>query len=408
MSEKKRVSVNEVLSDFLRGLEDTELMRKYCLSSKQLQEVYRRLVETGRLTQEEVDTRKGLDDDVLEFEDDFSEDSPLTGASKDLAETDPRPLTSSSSSFHTLPAPPNNWQKKAYLGIIGGLVTALVGGIALSMTMPGGWERLFRILGSLMGLTGWGLQIWGCYYLVKGKGYHGALSILGALSCLGLIIVLDLPNKYARPKTSGDLIGLVVGLAIAAVFLGIILAIAVPYYFSFKRTSCDHAASANVLELAGAFEYLKKELADRNLKLDNDAINRGVEGNALQYMIGPYYGFHGCTGKCGVLIRINRYEDKWVIEGTALKGSRPSGTTSRYVYRSYVTAGGELPAIIMKGVLNAQNGKSREWNTYPYAPPGQPQICYTESIIKEEEPPGRGTFSIRIPNGIPCGKLRQE
>jgi type II secretory pathway pseudopilin PulG len=208
-------------------------------------------------------------------------------------------------------------------------------------------------------------------------------------------------------KTSGLEIALVVGVVamVAIAVLGIILAIAIPYYVAYIRTACDRAAHADVLKLAAAFERLGNELADRNLRLDNEAIKRLVDGNAVQHMVGPYYRFQGCTSKCEVLIRINRHEDDWVIEGTALKGSRPEGSTSRYVYRAPVAKGRDLPATVAKDVLNAHNGKSLDWNSYPYASPGQPEICYTESIIHEEGPPGKRTFSTKLPKGVPCSKV---
>src|SRR5271157_4448448 len=103
MTEKKRVSVNEVLSDFRSGLDDSELMAKYGLSPKQLQEVYRRLVETGKLTQAEVDSRKVLLDDVLEFEDESLEESPQAGRSRAFTETERRPLPRSPGSVDSLP-----------------------------------------------------------------------------------------------------------------------------------------------------------------------------------------------------------------------------------------------------------------------------------------------------------------
>ncbi|MFH0824607.1 MAG: hypothetical protein V2B18_17775, partial [Pseudomonadota bacterium] len=263
--------------------------------------------------------------------------------------------------------------------------------------------------GPLMGLTGWGLQIWGCYYLVKGKGYHGALSILGALSCFGLIIVLVLPNKHAEATARRPLIPLfVLLLAVTAIAVLGVLAIAVPYYLSFKRSSCDSVARADVRKLAAAFEYLGKELADKNLRFDDDAVTRVVEGNALQHMVGPHYGFRGCTGKCEVLVRINRHGGPWVIEGTAVKGVRPEGTNSRYVYGAPIATGGDLTAATVKDVVDAKNGKSRDWNSYPYAAPGQPEICYTESMIQDEGPPGNRIFSIRTPKGVPCSRLEQK
>ena len=190
--------------------------------------------------------------------------------------------------------------------------------------------------------------------------------------------------------------------------LGIILAIAIPYYVSFKRTACDRAANSDVLKLQAAFGQLEKEFGERKLRLDDDAIARVAEGNALQHMVGPHYGFRGSTAKCEVIMRINRDQDKWIIEGTSLKGSRPQGGTSRYVYRATVAKGPDMTATIGTDVANAHNGKSREWNSYPYGSPGQPEMCYTESIIQEEGPPGNRTFSLTVPKSVPCNKFDQK
>ncbi|MGO9118096.1 MAG: hypothetical protein ACLQPD_10845 [Desulfomonilaceae bacterium] len=409
MSEKKPVSLNGVLSDFRSGLDDGQLMAKYGLSAKQLEEVYRRLVESGRLIQAELDARRGLLD-VLEFDDDSLQGSPQAGTSKDFMESDRPPLPSSTPSVDSLPPSPANWQKKAAVGIIGGIVLALLSTLVPAIKIPGVEEWVFRVLGPFIALIGLAMQIWGCYYVLKGKGYHGALSILGILSCFGLIIVLALPNWYTTEKTSGFLTALVVGLVALMVLavLGIILAIAIPYYVSFKRTACDRAASSDVQKLQAAFGQLAKEFGERKLRLDNDAIARVVEGNALQHMVGPHYGFRGSTAKCEVIMRINRDQDKWIIEGTSLKGSRPQGSTSRYVYRATVAEGPDMTATIGTDAANAQNGKSRDWNSYPYGSPGRPEMCYTESIIQEEGPPGNRTFSLRVPKSVPCSKLDQK
>jgi hypothetical protein len=140
------------------------------------------------------------------------------------------------------------------------------------------------------------------------------------------------------------------------------------------------------------------------MKLDDDSITRVVEGNALQHMVGHFYGFPGCTGKCEVLVRINRHQDKWVVEGVALKGSYPQGPTSRYLYRAPIPRGADLPAAIAKDVVDAHDGKSGNWNSYPYASPGQPEVCYGGSIIQEQGPPGSRAFSTKIPERGPCSK----
>ncbi len=411
MDEKKRVSLTEVLTDIHDGLSDRELMRKYELSAAQLDKVYQKLVETGRLTQPEVDARKDSLDDVLEFDEVPLEESQApVGAPSIFPEpnrTAPPPPPGSGDS---LPPQPENWQKKATLGIILGIVLAILGGVIPAIGGSGNESLAFRVLGGLMWLTGTGLQIWGCYYLVKGKGYHGAFSILGVLCCLGLLILLVLPNKYGGVRTSGPLIVLVAAivLMVAVAIMGIIVAIAVPYYISYKRTSCDRAAAADVGKLATALERLRREAGAQKLTFDEEAISRFGNSHALQYLVGPYYGFRGGTEKCSVLMRMNRVHGKWVIEGSSMKGSHPTGQTSRYVYRAPIATGGRLPAIVGKDAINARNGNSLDWNLYPYAPAGQPETCYTESIVGAEGPPGNQKFSVKIPHGVPCRTLLKK
>uniref|UniRef100_A0A7C4QSE0 Uncharacterized protein n=1 Tax=Schlesneria paludicola TaxID=360056 RepID=A0A7C4QSE0_9PLAN len=50
--------------------------------------------------------------------------------------------------------------------------------------------------GLLMMLVGAGFFIWGCINYCEGKGYPGALGLLGLLSCLGLLELVLLPDKH--------------------------------------------------------------------------------------------------------------------------------------------------------------------------------------------------------------------
>jgi hypothetical protein len=408
MDEKKRVSLAEVLADIQDGLSDRELMRKHGLSAKQLDKVYEKLVESGRMAQTEVDARKDLLDDVLEFDEVPLEESQApVRAPAITAEPDRPALPPPPGSGNSLPPQPENWQKKATLGIILGIVLAILGGIVPAIGSEG---VVFRVLGGLMWLTGTGLQIWGCYYLAKGKGYHGAFSMLGVMCCLGLLILLVLPNKYGDARTSGVLIVLIVAivLMVSVALMGIILAIAIPYYVSYKRTSCDRAASADVGKLSAALERLGNEVVDRNLRFDEEAVSRIADANALQYLVGPYYGFRGGTEKCSVLIRMNRHQGKWVVEGSSMKGSHPAGLSSRYIYRVPMAGGNDLPATVGRDPINARNGHSLDWNAYPYAPGGQPETCYTESIVGAEGPSGNQRFSVTIPKGVPCSTFLKK
>ncbi len=50
-------------------------------------------------------------------------------------------------------------------------------------------------LATLIGLLGLGLFVYGCFNYAQGKGYSRWLGLLGLLSCLGLVVLVVLPDK---------------------------------------------------------------------------------------------------------------------------------------------------------------------------------------------------------------------
>ena len=72
-------------------------------------------MESGRLTQAELDNRKGLLD-VLEFDDDSPEGSPQAGTSKDFMEGGRPPLPSSTRSRRLFAASARKLAKKGGCG----------------------------------------------------------------------------------------------------------------------------------------------------------------------------------------------------------------------------------------------------------------------------------------------------
>ena len=51
------------------------------------------------------------------------------------------------------------------------------------------------ILGAILALAGLILFIWGCMNYAEGKGYSKWLGLLGLLSCIGLLVLVVLPDK---------------------------------------------------------------------------------------------------------------------------------------------------------------------------------------------------------------------
>ena len=194
-------------------------------------------------------------------------------------------------------------------------------------------------------------------------------------------------------------------LMVVVAIIGIILAIAIPYYISYKRTSCDRAASADIAKAAASLERLGNELVDLNLKFDNDATGTQMyQMNLLQYLVGPYYGFRGGTKKCDVVMLISVEGGRYVLAGCAMKGSHPAGQTSRYIYRAPIAGGGDLPATVSSPCGPSQNDMaSANWNDYPSGSGTGTEICYTESMV-EPTAGGVGTnaFTTRTPASINC------
>ena len=66
------------------------------------------------------------------------------------------------------------------------------------------------IAGSVIALAGAGLFLWGCVQYCLGKGYSGWMGLLGLLSCIGLLVLIFLPDKYkdgGPPSGSGGYTG---------------------------------------------------------------------------------------------------------------------------------------------------------------------------------------------------------
>jgi prepilin-type N-terminal cleavage/methylation domain-containing protein len=127
-------------------------------------------------------------------------------------------------------------------------------------------------------------------------------------------------------------------LMVVVAIIGIILAIAVPYYVSYKRTACDRAATGDISKLGAALERFGNELVDMNCP------DLGIQGQSvnLSWLVGPYYGWGGTNRKCNVLVRrSNANTEVWAC---AEKGSHPTEVAGqRYVYRVILGGGTDLP-----------------------------------------------------------------
>ena len=194
-------------------------------------------------------------------------------------------------------------------------------------------------------------------------------------------------------------------LMVVIAIIGIIMAVAIPYYVGYKRTACDSAAAHDIAKLASAFERFCVELVGYNLKFNEEIAQDIVGSNALQYYVGPFYGWGGGTAKCEVMVRLNNTGSRAIAEGCAIKGSHPQGGATRYVYRTPVVGGGDLPVIVADGTntpacVRADDNTATNWNAYggPAAP------CYTESWVAGSADT-IGTLSSRAPGQTACSTI---
>jgi hypothetical protein len=85
-------------------------------------------------------------------------------------------------------------KKNTNAGIGLGILLQFAGGVINSQ--GGAWIAL----GIVVTLLGAAAFIWGCMNYAEGKGHSKWLGLLGLLSCVGLIILVMLPDHYVGAK----------------------------------------------------------------------------------------------------------------------------------------------------------------------------------------------------------------
>jgi len=137
-------------------------------------------------------------------------------------------------------------------------------------------------------------------------------------------------------------------LMVVVAIIGIILAIAVPYYSAYKASTCDRSAQADISKLGAAIERLGSEAVDLNFNLE-DIVN--AASFDFKYLKGSYYGWGGTNAKCEVAVRYTAADDAAGIPATASacawKGSKPDDTAAhRYIYRVRLLGGVDVKASV--------------------------------------------------------------
>ena len=78
------------------------------------------------------------------------------------------------------------YKNRTNVGVVVGILLHIVAGMMISHA---------PLLAGLLALAGSVFFIWGCCNYAMGKGHSWAIGLLGALSCIGLIILIVLPNR---------------------------------------------------------------------------------------------------------------------------------------------------------------------------------------------------------------------
>lgn len=154
-----------------------------------------------------------------------------------------------------------------------------------------------------------------------------------------------------------------VEMMVVVAIIAILLAVATPYYMSYKKTACDRTAQGDIHNLSACLERFQVEVGDMNCNLSDfqTAIDIG-------WFTGPYYGWGGTNNKCSVLLRQVNGE----IWSCALHGATPTENVGvRYVYRVRLVGGVDLPAT-----------RAECWGKRYGAPDDK---CYTSSIIQKKD-----------------------
>lgn len=96
------------------------------------------------------------------------------------------------------------YQKKSNIGVGAGFLAEVVGR-GIQLVGGSNTSAALLVLGGVIALAGVVLFIWGCVNYCIGKGYSGWLGLLGLVSCLGLIVLIFLPDKHkgGGPPVSG-------------------------------------------------------------------------------------------------------------------------------------------------------------------------------------------------------------
>ncbi len=140
-------------------------------------------------------------------------------------------------------------------------------------------------------------------------------------------------------------------LMVVVAIIGIILAIAVPYYLAYKKSACDTTAQGDISKLGSSIERFGDELVHLNCLTNLN--NMTWTPTRIQSLAGPYYGWGGTSTKCDVRIftgiclerdgQTQAAGNIMCFHGCPLNGSEPLADM-RYIFQVPVQGGADMAA----------------------------------------------------------------
>ena len=132
-------------------------------------------------------------------------------------------------------------------------------------------------------------------------------------------------------------------MAVCAI-IGIITAIAIPYYVAYKRSTCDRVAQQDLANIAASWEKYIND--DSNLK--------HKPPQDLKDLAGEYYGWGGTSTRCDVRFYLDH--STLTVYAASYKGSHPRGPGTRYMFMM------KMPAGLSPSSAKLDNGPSLFWS----------------------------------------------
>ncbi len=145
------------------------------------------------------------------------------------------------------------------------------------------------------------------------------------------------------PSRMGNVKGLtLIEIMVVVVLIGIILAIAIPYYIHYKKGTCDKVAQSDLLKMGAAIEVFNSRLVDLGCDMagPTDPVAYWTTAR-IGSLVGDYYGWSGTNEKCDVRISVSVSVSGANFTACAVQGA-DAGGGNRVIYTLPTKGGAKI------------------------------------------------------------------